>query len=142
VKHDDDGIDFHIEEDAVINHVWKTLSFSSGIVIPRHFIENAKFKAQLNQDLNAWVVSMNTSIWAQELAPLEQTIEFSTPKTWWDHFKASCLPQWAQRMFPPQIVRHTRSVIFRRYHAYPQVAGLHPMSGKPYVVKERFEVYQ
>jgi len=65
----------------------------------------------------------------EHLKTVEDYATFRTPKTWFQHFKASHFPQWLLRKFPVVYHEEKQRVILQVGAVYPQLPEVHKKPG-------------
>lgn len=67
-----------------------------------------------------------TNLPKEHLKTVEDYATFSTPKTWFQHFKASNFPQWLLKKFPVEYHKEKMKVVLKVGAVYPQLPEVYP----------------
>jgi hypothetical protein len=75
------------------------------------------------------VVRMTTRVLTQTLEDKQATVSFSTPSTWWQHWKQDRAPGWLKRRWPVRLTTIQKTVEYKVCAMYPKADLLLPKLG-------------
>ena len=76
-------------------------------------------------------VRVQAAVLCQSLGHRMTSVTFQVPKSWWQHFKKDCFPEWLKRRFPVRWTLREKVIPYEILAAYPQANIVVEKLGEP-----------